>query len=181
MVVIEKLEKAEKRFVELELLLADPQVISNPSQYQQLAKEYAGLTPIVGTFKEYKRILDQAQELNKLLTEKHDKDFVELAHAELSDLESKKKDFLDKLDGLLNPKASEKNRDIMIEIRAGTGGEEASLFAGELYRMYVKYAESKGWKVDVMSTAASSEKGSHQRQHGERSVLRRIFRRVVGL
>lgn len=158
MVVFEKLERAEQRFLELEKLLADPQVISNQSQYSQLAKEFAGLTDLIAAFREYRKISAQFDELTHLLKEKHDKDFEELAKLEMADLSKQKEDLLVRLDDLLNPKEQEKNRDVIIEIRAGTGGEEASLFAGDLYRMYVKYAEKKGWKVELMSMA-TSEKG----------------------
>ena len=159
MVVIEKLERLEKRFLELEKLLADPSIVSNQSQYQPFAKEYSDLMPVVSTFREYRNSLSQEEELRKLLLETHDKEFESLAHEELKDLKAKQKQLFEQLDILLNPKDKEKNRNLIIEIRAGTGGDEAGLFAADLYRMYTKYAEKKGWKVELMSSAVSEKGG----------------------
>jgi len=107
---------------------------------------------------EYKSCLKQAEDLETLLAEKHDEDFGELAKSELEDLKAKERHFLDKLHDLLNPKKKEKDRDMIIEIRAGTGGQEAGLFAADLFRMYSKYAEAQGWTVETMSSS-ESEKG----------------------
>ena len=156
---LEKFEQVEVRFHELEGLLADPKIISNQSQYQKLAKEYSNITPIVTTLRKYKDSVKQAQELTKFLQEKHDKEFEHLAHMELQDLDKAQKDLINALNDLINPKKQEKDRDLIIEIRAGTGGEEASLFAADLYRMYTKFADKKGWKVELMSLSESDTKG----------------------
>ena len=153
-----ELQKRQERFAQLEKLLADPETIADKNQYQKCAKEYSDLTPIVSGFKDYQDVLNQLEELKNLLAQKHDADFEELARSELQSLEEKQNSLASHLDELLNPREEEKNRDLIIEIRAGTGGEEASLFAGDLYRMYTKYADKMGWNVEVMSLH-ESEKG----------------------
>jgi len=148
---IEKLQKAETRYQELEVLLADPQVISDSNKYQSLAKEMAELAIIANTYRDYKRALEEKQGLEHLLKEKHDKDFEELAKLELVELCQREQNLEKTLEALLNPKKEEKDRNMIVEIRAGTGGAEAALFAGVLYRMYTKYAMQKGWRTDMMN------------------------------
>ena len=156
---LEKFEKAKERSRELERLLADPQIIADQAQYQKLAREYAEITPIVTAFAEYKKTAEQMEELEKLLQEKHDAEFEALAQSELKDIRDKHQGIIEKLTDLINPKAPEHNRDLIIEIRAGTGGQEAGLFAADLCRMYTKYAEAKGWKVELMSSSPSEKGG----------------------
>ncbi len=156
---LEKFAKITERYGELEKLLADAQVISDKSQYQKLAKEYADITPVVRTLEEYKDCRRQLDELNKLLLEKHDTEFESMAKAELQELEQRQQTLSNELNELMNPASADDDRNLIIEIRAGTGGEEASLFAGDLYRMYTKYAESRNWKVELMSEAPSETGG----------------------
>ena len=157
--MLDKLEVAEKRYQELEGLLADPKVISDQTQYQKLARELSAITPIIQALRSYRKSVDQLDDLKKLLLEKHDKEFEDLARLELKDLEKKQKDLKDEIEKLLNPAQEEKDQDIIMEIRAGTGGDEASLFAGDLYRMYTKYAANKGWKVDCISHHPGDSRG----------------------
>lgn len=159
MFAIEKFEKIEKRFQELEPLLGDPKILADTNQYQKLVKEFSEITSVVGVFREYKKVVVQIDELRKLLKEKHDKEFEDLAKSELRDLEKKQQELEDKLEGLLTAGKEEKDKDVIIEIRAGTGGAEASLFAADLYRMYTKYAANKGWRVDPMSSSTSEASG----------------------
>ena len=156
---LEKYEKIEERYAELERLLADSQVISDQSQYKKLAKEYSSIMPVVTTFRSLKEIVGQIQETEILLKEKHDEEFETLAKVELEDLTEKKQELLDRLNDLTNPRKQVKDRDLIIEIRAGTGGQEASLFAADLYRMYTKYADQKGWTVESISSNASETGG----------------------
>lgn len=156
---LEKYEKIERRYAELERLLADPQIISDQSQYQKLAKEYSNITPVVTTFRAFKETEERVRETQMLLDEKHDKEFEELAESELEELTKKKQELLGQLNDLTNPKKQEKDRDLIIEIRAGTGGQEASLFAADLYRMYTKYADQKGWTVEAISSNESETGG----------------------
>ena len=154
-----KYAKFEQRFEELEQLLADQATIADQRQYQKLAKEYSDITPVVGTLKEARDILRQIQDLEKMLADGADTDFEQLARTELTQLSEKQAALLVRLSDLTNPPKKEDDRDLIIEIRAGTGGQEASLFAGDLYRMYCKYAEKKGWKVESISSNASEAGG----------------------
>ncbi|HNV23755.1 MAG TPA: peptide chain release factor 1, partial [Candidatus Omnitrophota bacterium] len=156
---LEKFKKFKDRFLEVERLIADPAIIADASQYQKLAKEYSDLKPLVNLYNDLESCLTQTQELKKMLQEKHDSDFEELAKEELKQLKDKENVLIQNLAFLTNPQNQEPDKDIIIEIRAGTGGEEASLFAADLFRMYSKYADKKGWKVDVMSSSASDTKG----------------------
>ncbi|MBU0468745.1 MAG: peptide chain release factor 1 [Candidatus Omnitrophica bacterium] len=156
---LEKYETIKSRFAELEQLLADPNVISDKIKYQKIAKEYSDLTPVVAIFSEYKESLNQLNELETLLCEKQDKAFEELAEAEKEDLKARQVVLIAKLDDLTNPKKQSKDRNLIFEIRAGTGGQEASLFAADLYRMYTKFAEKKGWKVEQISCNESEAGG----------------------
>lgn len=159
MISLQKLEEKEARYKELEAFLADPQIIANQNQYQKFAKEYADLGELVSALKEYKRCLEESQELKKLIAEKHEPDFVDLAKNEIQELEKKEKKLFERLDELANPQAPENNRALIVEIRAGTGGEEACLFAGDLFRMYTKYADKKGWKAELMNSHPSDTGG----------------------
>jgi len=157
--MLEKFQKIEARFRELEQLLADPQVIADQGQYQKLAKEFSGLGPTMETLRLYRINLKQSDDLNLLLKEKHDPEFADLARAELADLGKQRQELEARMVQSLRPKKPEDDKDVIMEIRAGTGGEEASLFAADLFRMYSKYAESRGWKVEVMSTSVSETGG----------------------
>ncbi len=157
----EKLAKIEARFLELEKLLADSEIITDQGKYQPLAKEYSEISPIISCFRELESTNKQLTELDHLLTEKHDADFEEMAKSELKDLKEKKILLEKRLDELVNPKKVEKDQNLIFEIRAGTGGEEASLFAADLCRMYVKYADRKAWKVEQIS-ASESETGGYK-------------------
>jgi len=157
--MIEKFRKVEERYKELEHLLADPEITADQNRCQKLAKELSDLTPIVSALNAYKKSLDQTDELKRLLEEKHDKEFEALAKSELVDLQKKQDQLKQRLEELANPSKHDKDLDIIIEIRAGTGGQEASLFAADLYRMYTKYAANKGWKVDAMDSHVSETGG----------------------
>ncbi len=157
--VPEKLKKFEDRYAELENMLADPQIANDQSQYQKLAKEFSDITPSVEFARYYRKVAEQIDDLQKLLQEKHDKDFEELAKIELSELKGKKDDLDRKLFEVLNPPRADDHLDVIMEIRAGTGGEEAGLFAADLYRMYTRYAEKKNWKVELMNSHASDTGG----------------------
>ncbi len=156
--MLEKLEKSQERYGELENLLADPKIISDQTQYQKLAKEFSGLSGIVNMYHKFQNVNKQIEDLNAVLVDENDQEFKELAQTELIELQQKSEELKSSLYDLVNPKKEEKNRDLIFEIRAGTGGEEASLFAADLYRMYSKYADQKGWKVDQIS-AHDSETG----------------------
>ncbi len=151
--MIDKYEKIENRYTELEALLSDPKVISDKNQYQAFARELSEITDTVNKYRDLKKALSQAEELNLLLKEKdHGKEFFELAKEELKTLKDKEIQIKSELENLSKKKSQSSNFDIIVEARAGTGGREASLFAADLYRMYTKYAAAKGWSVDLLSS-----------------------------
>ncbi|MCA9399660.1 MAG: peptide chain release factor 1, partial [Candidatus Omnitrophica bacterium] len=154
-----KLSKKEERYVELEKLLADSDIVADQDQYQKLAKEYSDLTPLVELVRQMNKTIRQMEDTEALLKDKPDDDFAELAEAELEDLIKRKEQLAEQLDDLTNPRNQDKNRNLIFEIRAGTGGLEASLFAGDLYRMYTKYAEKKGWTIEPIEIHESEAGG----------------------
>lgn len=153
-----RLEDLEKRFRELERLLSNLNIVANPEDYKKLSKERAQLFPIVETIGAYKKVLSDMIANQGLLLEK-DIEMQSLAKAELSSLEAQKNELEQRLKVFLLPKDPNEDKNILLEIRAATGGDEASLFAADLFRMYSKYAESQGWKVEVLSTSWSGVKG----------------------
>jgi len=150
--VLEKLENLEKRYYDLEQKLSSPKVISNNNLYRELAKEERDLSFIIKEYRKYKKILADIQSAKQVFQETNDPDMHELAEAELDELENKKDEFEENLKILLIPKDPQDSRNAMVEIRAGTGGDEAGLFAGDLFRMYQRYAEKNKWKLEVLSS-----------------------------
>jgi len=153
--MLEQLRKLEKRYEELEHILASYGSVSDKNQYNRYAKELSGLKNSVSLFREYKRISREIEDLKKTLGEKHEREFLALAKAELQDLEPKKADLEEKLKDILTGEDKDSGRDVIVEIRQGTGGLEAGLFAADLYRMYIKYAARKSWSVEPMSVHAN--------------------------
>jgi peptide chain release factor 1 len=150
--MLDLLEKIEERHKELTLLLSDPTVLSDRNKYKNIAKEHNELNEIVSLSSQYKKLLKSIEDDEKIRKESKDTELVEMAKAEMEELYPKKQEYEEKLRLLLLPKDPKDNRNTIVEIRAGTGGEEAALFAADLYRMYLKYAEKKGWKVEVMNS-----------------------------
>jgi peptide chain release factor 1 len=148
--LIERLESIEKKYDELTQLLADPEILADFSQYQKYSIEHAGLAEVAEKIKEYKKVLDDIRESEEIMHESRDNDLRELAGAELAELKEKKPEIEKALKVLLIPVDPRDKKNIILEIRAGTGGEEAALFAAELFRMYSKFAESRRWKVEVI-------------------------------
>ena len=151
-----------KRCEVLQELLADPKVIANTGEYQGYARELASLLPIIHAHKEYVKIAHDIKELDHVLHDKsHDKDFLFLAEEEKKKLSKAFEECKTRMEDLLLEKESGGSRNIIMEIRAGTGGLEASLFAADLLRMYSKFAAKKGWKVELID-ASSTEKGGYK-------------------
>ncbi len=157
--MLDKLAKLEKRYEEIERLLADPEISADQAACQKLGKELSEISPTVSAYRTYHGYESQILELQKLLCEKHDKEFEDLARTELKELEQKQRELKGRLENLTNISSQQKDQDLIMEIRAGTGGEEASLFAADLYRMYTKYADSKGWRVESISSSPSETGG----------------------
>ena len=152
MKLIENLDNVEKRFEELTLELSKGEVIGNRDLYQKLSRQQAEIYPLVEEIKEYKKILAGIEEAEGLLAD-GDEELRRLAGEELEDLKRRRPELEKKLTLMLIPKDARDERNIILEIRAGTGGEEAALFAAELFRMYSKYAEAKRWKAEVIDSS----------------------------
>ena len=150
--MFEKLKLLEERYEEISQKLMDPDVVNDNNQYKNLMKEYKNLTPIVEKFREYKAAKESFDEAKELIDNGGmDKDFKEMVQAEYEENKEKMDQFAEELKILLLPKDPNDDRNVIIEIRGGAGGEEASLFANSLYRMYSMYAETKGWKIEVLN------------------------------
>jgi peptide chain release factor 1 len=149
--MLDKLAEVEKRYEELERLMSDPQLLNQQREYSKLAKERAELEEIVARFREWRKVEQEIQQ-NRQLLEENDEAIRELAKEEVGVLRQRKEDLENRLKFLILPKDPNDGKNVMIEIRAGTGGDEAALFGGELYRMYTRYAESRGWRTEILSS-----------------------------
>ncbi len=149
--MFEQLERIEKRYQELEQLLASYETVSDKEQYNKYAKELSDLKEQVSLSREYKKVIKEIKDLDTALGEKHDPEFLALAKVELEELKNKKLDLEQRLKNALIGEDEFVGKDVMAEIRQGTGGMEAGLFAADLYRMYTKYAARKGWSIETMA------------------------------
>ncbi len=147
-----KLKEIEKRYNELERLLSSQEVISDREKFQQYSKELGELKGAVEKYREYKKVLQETKEAEQMLK---DKEVKKLAEAELKKLKEREEKIKSELEAELIPKDPYDEKNIFIEVRAGTGGEEAALFAGDLVRMYIRYAERHGWKTEMVSANAT--------------------------
>ncbi len=157
--MIDKLNALEKKFEELNVLLADPAVFADPAVYQKHAKAHRDLREIVEKFREYKNILHSIEEIKTLLAAESDPEMRKLADEELVSLQEREKECQKELQWLLMPKDPNDEKNVLLEIRAGTGGNEATLFAAELFRMYSRYAERARWQVEIVEEHASEVGG----------------------
>jgi peptide chain release factor 1 len=145
-----RLQEIEEKFLSLEADLANPDTLQDTKRFQQVAKEHAELQSIVAAYREYKEISSQIED-TRILCKDSDPDIKEMAEEELKGLEQKKRDVEQMLKILLLPKDPRDDKNIILEIRAGTGGEEAALFVADLFRMYSRYAERKHWRLEILS------------------------------
>lgn len=150
--MFDRLQEIERRYHALEEKLQDPDVVQRLSEYRRLAKEHAELTDLVETYGVYRRVLKQLEENQVLIRDEKDADIRELAQQEIAELSQRKSDLEKTLRILLLPKDPHDEKNVFLEIRAGTGGEEATIFASDLFRMYARYAERQGWRVDVLDS-----------------------------
>ena len=148
---LNKLEQVEARYNELSEQMADPSVIAEQSRYQRLAKQTADMAPVVEKFHVWKKLKDDAESARSMLAEP-DPEMVELAREELGEAEAKLAALDEEIKLLLLPKDPNDDKGIVLEVRAGAGGDEATLFAAEVFRMYARYAESQRWKVEIISS-----------------------------
>ncbi|MFW6264687.1 MAG: peptide chain release factor 1 [Bacillota bacterium] len=155
----DKLDELVNDYKNLNQKLSDPEIISDTSKYQKLLKKHAKLKKIVDKYKAYQNIMGGIEEAETILKSGEDSDVKELAEMELEELQPKQEKLEEELPILLLPEDPNDEKNVIVEIRAGAGGDEAALFAADLYRMYTRYAEGKGWKSDLMSSNASGVGG----------------------
>jgi peptide chain release factor 1 len=156
--MFDKLLGVEERFIEVEKHLSDPKIVNDRDAYQTYVREHAELNKVVTVYRQYKQILHDLDESQDLLKDA-DPEIKDLARDEIATLNREKEDLESELKKLLLPKDPNDDKNVIVEIRAGTGGEEAALFAGDLYRMYSRYAESHSWKIDVITHHATGVGG----------------------
>jgi peptide chain release factor 1 len=158
--MFKKLESFEKRFKEVEELMSRQDIVADSNRLKKLAKEHAKLEPIVKKYQKYRDNKQQIEEINKLLEkQKEEEEILELARSEKKELEEKSQKLEKEIEEILFEQQEGLDRNIIIEIRAGTGGEEAALFAADLYKMYSKYAQDKKWKTEVLNSSPTGTGG----------------------
>ena len=148
--MLNRLEVVEKRYEELNQLMAQPEVAADHERLQTLAKEQAGISDLVAIYREYKDTAQTLEETRAMLHDGLDDEMAALAKEELESLEARLESLTQELEAALVPQDAYGDKDVIVEIRAGAGGDEAGLFAADLFRMYTRYAETKGWQVDVI-------------------------------
>ena len=157
--MFEKLKDIETKYAEVERSLGDPAQISNQQRLMELSKTHAELSPIVSAYQKYQQLETGLEETQFMLESETDAEIVGLAEEELEILAAQKEELIEELKLLLIPKDPNDEKNVIIEIRAGTGGEEASLFAAELFRMYTRYTERQNWKLELLNSNATGLKG----------------------
>ena len=157
--MFERLDQIEARYEELTQALASPDIVSDSAKFQKTAKAHSEISPMVERYREYKDLKKGIAESHVMLAEEKDPEMRAYAQEELDKLEARVAAVEAELKVLLLPKDPNDEKDVILEIRAGTGGDEATLFAAEMFRMYTRYAETQGWKVEVLSTSESSVGG----------------------
>ncbi len=164
-----KLEQISERFEELGELMSDAEVIQNQTLFRQYSKEYAQIEPVALQFRQYQALEQQAEDNKALMVEDNDKELAQLAEQELFEIKEQLNDLELGLQKLLLPKDPSDEKNIFLEIRAGTGGDEAAIFAGDLFRMYSRYAESRGWTLEILSENL-----------GEHGGYKEVIARLIG-
>ncbi len=157
--LLSKLEAIHDRYNEVAELIVDPAVIADMKRYVKLNKEYKDLGPLIETYRRYKNLLDNISNTKEILKEEKDEEFRELARTELEAFAAETEILEEQIKYMLIPKDPEDTRNAVVEIRAGTGGDEAAIFAGDLYRMYTRYFARKGWQVEVVNVSESEAGG----------------------
>jgi len=153
--MLDKLVQLEETYQDLTKKLSDPEIISDQASFQKYAKAHAELEDIMVVYREYRSVLDEIETCSEMLKEQLDAESKEMLQAELHELNERQDELENKIKLLLLPKDPNDEKNVIVEIRAGTGGEEAALFAGDLFRMYSRYAESNNWRVELMSSNAT--------------------------
>lgn len=159
LLILEKLQGVKTRFIEVGKMLTDQSIMSDMDKYVKLNKEYKELEPIVEAYDEYSNMISNIDNAKSILSTEKDEEMREMAKMEIDELSSQIEPMEEKIKLLLIPKDPEDEKNAIVEIRGGAGGDEASLFAGELMRMYVKYCETKGWKTEITSATEGTVGG----------------------
>ncbi|SHG63098.1 peptide chain release factor 1 [Ornithinibacillus halophilus] len=157
--MLDRLQTLEDRYNKLNELLSDPEVISDTKKLREYSKEQSGLEDVVQAYREYKDVTTQLKDAKEMLEDNLDAEMYEMVKMEISELSSSKEELEDRMKILLLPKDPNDDKDVFMEIRGAAGGDEAALFAGDLYRMYSRYAESQGWKTEVMEANSTGVGG----------------------
>ena len=157
--LVSKVEELSERFTEIENLISDPDVLKDPKRYKELMQEHSHLSEIISAFNEYKSLVDQLSDAKQVSEDESDPEMHEMAEQETGELEKKLNSLSQRIRLLLVPKDPLDGKDTIMEIRAGTGGDEASLFAADLYRMYSRYAERHKWKIEVLNSSPTEVGG----------------------
>ena len=158
-ITFQKLKDVEARYGEVQTQMSDPAVTQDQSAYQRLAREAKELAPVVDRYRAYKATLSEITKVQELIRSESDPELREMAHEELRAQESRRDALDEEVPRLLLPKDPNDEKNVLLEIRAGTGGEEAALFAAETFRMYSRFAERQGWKIDVVSMTRAGQGG----------------------
>jgi len=166
--ILHKLEALEERYVEVGALLSDAEVINDQNRFRELSKEYAELEPVTQCFAQYRQIQDDIDEA-KALTSDSDAEMREMGQEELKAAEARVPEVETQLQKLLLPKDPNDKKNVFLEVRAGTGGDEAAIFSGDLFRMYSRYAEKRGWRVEVLNES-----------HGDHGGYKEVVARIIG-
>lgn len=151
--MIDKIQAVEDRYLDLESKISDPDVIANQKEWQKATRAHAKLEPIVSAYREYKSLTQMRDEAEEILTMGGDDDLVEMAKEELKEVKPKLEELEERLTILLLPSDPNDDKNVIVEIRGGAGGDEAALFAGVLFRMYLRYAEARGWKLEILDSS----------------------------
>ncbi|MBR3814343.1 MAG: peptide chain release factor 1 [Spirochaetaceae bacterium] len=159
--MIKRLEQMAKRFAEVNEQIQDPELVKDPKKYKDIMREHSHLSSVMEAYEEYKTVLQGIEDAKQLITEEDDHDMKEMAREELKGLEEEKPKIEEKIKFLLIPPDPLEEKNIIMEIRGGTGGDESSLFAADLFRMYTRYADMKGWKYEIMD-ANETEVGGYK-------------------
>ncbi len=157
--MFEQLEEIEKRYEELNNLLSDPNIISRQQEFKKYAREQSEITPVINEYRAWKKTVKELEENKKILEDEKDEELIELAQSECEILVKQREESENQLKVLLLPKDPRDEKSVIMEIRAGTGGDEAGLFAADLYRMYLRYAESKKWIVEILNSSLTGVGG----------------------
>ena len=150
--MLDKLEYIENRYEELSQVISDPDVINRQDEWKRLVKEHAAFEDIVIKYREFRDVVKGIQDAREMLQDKLDKEFKDMVEQEVEVLESRKSSLLQEMKLLLLPKDPMDDKNVVVEIRGGAGGDEAALFGAVLFRMYTRYAERQGWKIDILSS-----------------------------